>query len=104
MQAGVAHQPLDASVADLHALSENELGVDASVAVGAVRGGVDLTDRLHQMGLFPRAIARRPRAPFVVARRRDVQDPAGHRDGDPVSGEFLDHRVDHFGRTFSRAK
>ncbi len=33
-----------------------------------------------------------------------VEDPAGHRDRHPARGEFTDHRVDHFGRTFSRAK
>jgi IS30 family transposase len=42
--------------------------------------------------------------PLVVATGRHPENPAGHRDRDPIGGELTDHRVDHFGRTFSLAK
>ena len=41
---------------------------------------------------------------LVVGGRRHFQDPAGHRDGEPVRGQFLDQPDHCFGRMFSRAK
>jgi len=35
--------------------------------------------------------------PLVVALGRELEHPAGHRDGDPVSGQLADQRVFHFG-------
>ena len=35
--------------------------------------------------------------PLVVALGREIQDPARHRGGDAVLGQFADERVDHFG-------
>lgn len=42
--------------------------------------------------------------PLVVARPRDLQNPAGHRDVEAVGGELLDQPEPYFGRMFSRAK
>ncbi len=44
------------------------------------------------------------REPLVVARGRDIQDPARHRDGEPVGGKLTNEPEACFGRTFSRAK
>jgi hypothetical protein len=104
LQPGDAHQASDPAVADLDVLAQHKLGVHPAVAVGAVGGGVDFADGVDQVGLLPPAAAGRPAVPLVVAGGRDLQDPAGRRDGDAVGGELSDHRADHFGRTFSRAK
>jgi hypothetical protein len=39
--------------------------------------------------------------PPVVGLAGDLEDPARHRDGDPVGGELTDERVDHFPGRFA---
>src|SRR5690606_11527318 len=39
--------------------------------------------------------------PPIVRLARELQDPARHRDGNPVSGQLADERVDHFPRRFA---
>ncbi len=104
LQAGGAHQPLDTAVADLDATTHGELGMHTAVAVGAVGSGVHVVDRVHEVGLLEITVAGLAAQPFVVPRRRDLQHPAGHRDGNPVRGKLLDYREHYFGSTFSRAK
>ena len=99
-----AHEPLDAFAPDPYALSEAELGVHPWRAVGVARSGVDVADDLDQLQIRPPARGGGAVAPGVVAAGRDAEDPAGHRDRNVVGGELADYRVDHFGRTFSRAK
>ena len=65
---------------------------------------MDLDDRLHELLVSDLASRRGPAAPLVVAGSRDLKDPAGHRDGNPVSGEYVDQPEPYFGSTFSRAK
>jgi hypothetical protein len=67
-QAGLAHQPLDAFLADVGAVREPQLGVDAPRAVDATTIAVDLLDLLEQPGVAKRAIARPPVGPVVIAR------------------------------------
>ena len=89
LQAGASHQPLDPTVADLQVLAEHEFGVDAAMAVGAVGSGVRLPDGVHQVGLVPGPVAGRAAVPLVEAGGRDLQDPAGRRDGHPVARRAL---------------
>ena len=65
-----------------------------------------VTQGVHRRQLRVIAVtgAGRPAAPFVKARGRDLQDPAGHRDREPVGGKLLDQPEPYFGRMFSRAK
>jgi hypothetical protein len=65
---------------------------------------MDAADRRRQLGIRDRPPGRRPCGPVVVAGGRDVQKPAGHRDGDTVRGELLDQPEPYFGSTFSLAK
>ncbi len=46
----------------------------------------------------PVAIGYRTGTPPIERLLREAQHPAGHRDRDPVCGEFEDQRVHHFGR------
>ena len=104
LQASASHEAFDPAVTDSQVLPEDELRVNAAVPVGAVGGGMDVADGVHQVGLFPAPVTGRSGAPLVEAGGRDLQNPADRCDGDPVSSELADYRVDHFGRTFSRAK
>ena len=58
-------------------------------------------DGVHEMGLVPLGVGDRVGQPAVVGLAGDVQHPARHRDGDPVSGELRDERVDHFPGRFA---
>ncbi len=107
-QAGGAHQPGHPLAPAGHPEPQAQLGVHPWCAVGPPRGGVDLGDGVAQLLVGDLAGARWPVLPFVVARPRDPQHPAGHRDIDSqvgVIGELLDQPVDHFGPgKASRAK
>jgi hypothetical protein len=46
-------------------------------------------------------VADRGGTPPVVGLAGDVEDPARHRDGDPVVGELTDERVDQFPGRFA---
>ena len=99
-----AHEPLDAFAAAPHSRGQPQLGVHSRRSVGAPRHLMDVADQLTErlIGGFTRRDG--PASPVVVARRRHPEDPARHRHRDPAGGEIGDDRVDHFGRTFSRAK
>lgn len=65
---------------------------------------MDVGDGLDQVRVGDRAVTGWAVAPLVEPGRGYAQDPAGHRDGDPVSGHFMDQPEHYFGRTFSLAK
>jgi hypothetical protein len=104
LQPGTAHQPLHSLAADPDVLAESQFSVHAARTVGAVGGGVHRGDGLGQHRIRALSGRRFTAEPVVEARRRHLQDPAGRRDRDAVGGEFTDHRGNHSGRTFSRAK
>lgn len=78
--------------------------MDPSDPVGRPRSGVNLDDHVEQVGILKITVRRWPFSPLVVARGRDTQDPARHRDGEPVSGKLTNEPEPYFGSTFSRAK
>ena len=92
VDAGLCHEHRHGALADGHAHSERELGMDAAVAVGAARGHVDLADQPGQ----PRAsqLRLRGRCAFgeVVVLPRHAEHPAGTVDRNPGVSETLDHR------------
>jgi hypothetical protein len=59
--------------------------------------GVDVMGGVDQVGLTPIGVGDRAGQPLVEALAREAQNPAGHRDGQTVSGKLLDQRVGHFG-------
>ena len=65
---------------------------------------MDVDDGVRQIGVLEVTVRGRSVAPLVVARPRDLQDPAGHRDIEAVRGELLDQPEPYFGSTFSCAK
>lgn len=72
-----AHQALDALAVD-GVPEAAQLSVDAPDSVGALVLGMDLTD-LHEQGVgggLPLSTGLRTGEPPVVARARDLQDPA----------------------------
>ena len=103
-QAIEAHQPCDALLADVNAEPEPQLGEHPRGSIGAAGVAVNLPDRRRERLISDRPRRRRARRPLVVAGLRDLQEPAGHRDGDTVSGELLDQPEPYFGSTFSLAK
>ncbi len=66
---------------------DHDRAVDPALA-GAVLG--DVGDPQLVRGVGDRAGAGRAVAPRVEPRRGHAQDPAGHRDENPVSGQFMD--------------
>ena len=99
-----AHQPCDALLPDVNTEPEPQLGQHPRGTIGAARLPMDSSDRGRERRVSDRARRRRPSDPFVVARGRHPEEPAGHRDGNPVRGELLDQPEPYFGSTFSRAK
>lgn len=81
-----SHQPGDALAADVNAEPEAQLGEHARSAISLAGVGVDASDRRRQRRIRDRSRRRWPVHPLVVTGGRDVQEPAGHRDGDPVRG------------------
>jgi hypothetical protein len=65
---------------------------------------VDFLDVFQQQLILLGAGGAEPGSPFVVALAAHTKDPAGHRDVEPVVGQFMDQRENYFGRTFSRSK
>src|SRR5438552_1159945 len=104
LDAVLAHEPPGPLAVHRQAEPEPQLGGHPRRPVAAPRFLVDFLYHLDQLPVlrFPRRF--RARCPVVVSRPRRFQHPAGHRDRDTVRGEFMDQRVDYFGRTFSRAK
>jgi hypothetical protein len=83
---------LEAGVSDL-------VGEEPIAELGIVTMRIE--DGVGQKGLVPFAFRDRARKPPVIGLASDLEDPARHRDGDPVSGQFKDERVDHFGGRFA---
>ena len=98
------HQPCDAFPGNVDAESEPQLGEHPRRPIRLPRVGMNAPDRGRQLAVGDGPRRRWPVSPVVVAGGRDVQEPAGHRDGDTVSGELADQPEPYFGRTFSRAK
>jgi hypothetical protein len=101
----VAHQPLDSFVVHGVTEADTQLRSDPPGAVGAVAALVDRDDEIPEFGIgehpgrrvgfgVPPRVERRPGHPHRPATGIDRQI------GAPVN----DEGVDHFGRTFSRAK
>ena len=82
-----AMSTLDA--ADPHPQAHPQLGVDPRRAVGSARVGMDLHDQPGQFAIleFTRGWLALDR--LVADRSGDLEDPAGHRDREPVRGQFL---------------
>ena len=99
-----AHQPCDALLADMNTEPEPQLGQHPRRPVGSARVAVNLPNGHRERLVRDRARRWWPGRPLVVARRRDLQEPAGHRDRDSVGGKLLDQPEPYFGSTFSLAK
>jgi hypothetical protein len=56
---------------------------------------VGVEQRVRQVRLLEVALCERGREPPVVRLSCELQDPARHRDGNPVGGELSHERVDH---------
>ena len=57
---------------------------------------VSAEDRVGHMGRLELGVGDRAGEPPVVGLTGDPEDPARHRDGDPVLGKLADERVHHF--------
>lgn len=97
-------QPRDAFATDPDPERHLQLGVDPRGPIGAAGHGVDVDDSVRQVGIGGVAVRQRSSPPLIEPRSGHSQHPAGHRDINPVVGEFLDQPERHFGRTFSLAK
>lgn len=104
MDARAAHQACHPFAADLQPQAHPQLGVHARCPVGAPGVLMDLHDQPGQLPILELACGWRATDRLVVGRRCDLENPAGHRDGEPVHGQLLDQPDHCFGRTFSRAK
>jgi len=105
LQAAFAHQPLDTLVVHLATEPEAQLRGHPAGAVGAEALLVDLGDEVTEfaVGEHPLGRIRLGVTPGVERRSRHLHRATARLDrqiGTPVS----DEGVDHFGRTFSRAK
>ena len=103
-QTVTGHQTGDLATPDHVRATEHELGVNPPNSVGRPRRGVDLDDRVEQIGILDITQRRWPLDPPVIARGRDTQDPARHRHGETVGGKLTNEPEPYFGSTFSRAK
>ena len=103
-QAVTGHQTSDPASPDLVRAAHHQLGMNPAHTVGRPRSRVDLDDRVQQVRVLDIARRRRTFEPLVVSRRRHAQDPARHRDGEPVSSKLTNEPEPYFGSTFSRAK
>jgi len=65
---------------------------------------MDATDRFRQRLICDLSRRGSTLAPLVEASARDLQFPARHRDGDPVTAELEDEPETYFGSMSSRAK
>ena len=67
------------------------IGEEPVAELGIVAVGVE--DRVRQVRLVELGVGDRVGEPPVVGLASDPEDPARHRDGDPVAGELTDERV-----------
>ncbi len=58
-------------------------------------------DRVREIHLVELCVGDRVHEPPVIGLTGDVEDPARHRDGDPVTGKLTDERVHHFPGRFA---
>lgn len=65
---------------------------------------MDISDAVGQHRIHVISVGRWAVSPLVEPGPRHLEDPAGHRDGKPVYGQFVDQPEPYFGRMFSRAK
>src|SRR4051812_41961715 len=72
----LAHQALHAFAADVDAVTEAQLGVDAGRAVDLAMRGMDRDDALDQFSVLAGAGARDVGGPLVVAGAADAEQPA----------------------------
>ncbi len=64
----------------------------AELGVVAVR----VEEHVGEVSFVPLDVAHGAREPPVVGLAGDLEDPARHRDGDPVDSKLADERVHHF--------
>ncbi|MFC6009942.1 hypothetical protein [Nocardia lasii] len=62
---------------------------------------MSIEQRVATIGLVEFGGGDRVSEPPIVRLARDFQDPARHRDGDPVSGQLTNERVHHFPGRFA---
>lgn len=77
-------------VADGDAAAERQLSVDATAAVGAPGSRVHLAEDVGQPSVTDRTFRRGSAAMLVVARLRDVQQPAAGLHGETLTGHHID--------------
>src|SRR3954453_130347 len=77
---GLAHQALDALLADSHAVRHAQLGVDSRRAVDRAVLRMDLLDELAELAVPASALAGTAVAPVVVARARDAEQATTNGD------------------------
>jgi hypothetical protein len=75
------------------------VGQQPVAELGVVVVGVE--QRVGEVGLGQLTRADGSEEPAVVGLAGEVEDPARHRDGDPVDGELTDERVHHFPGRFA---
>ena len=103
-QAVAAHQPGDLATAHPRRAPQDQLRVHPPNAIGLPGCGMDLDNLVEQVGIVDVTATGWPVAPLVVTGGRDPQDPARHRNREPLGGELTDEPETYFGSTFSRAK
>ena len=89
-RADLPHRPL----ADFEPGIVDFVGQEPVAELRIVPVGVE--DGVGQLRLVPLGVGDRVGQPAVVGLAGDLEHPARHRDGDPVSGQIFDERVDHF--------
>lgn len=83
------------SLAGIAGLVDEEPVVEFRVFVVGVEQGV------RPVRLAPFGVGDRVLEPPVVGLTGELEDPALHRDGDPVRGDLLHERVEHFPGRFA---
>jgi hypothetical protein len=97
------HQTLDSAMTDPQASTQDQFRVDTANPVGSPRGGMQGADLIDQVRVGEVPGRRTTGTPLVASRRRNLQHPASHRDGE-VAAELVDQPEPYFGSTFSFAK
>jgi len=99
---GAIHVPADPPRGPLtHALASRFrfAGEEPVTELGIVTVGVEQGVRPIRLDQFRRGDLLFP--PAIVGLAGELQDPQGHRDGDPVSGELAHERVEDFPGRFA---
>lgn len=98
------HEPFNPTAPDPDSAAEHQLGMNPANPIGSSGDRMEVANRVDQIRILDITSRRPTRAPLVKARRRHLQHPADHRDGQSVAGEFMDQPEPYCGSTFSRAK